>query len=319
MKEKKLEEMGYRLSGTGSVEICRWNKNVLTGRGACYKQTFYGVPTHRCMELTPSTLFCNNNCAYCWRPAEFMGLPKKVDWSQPEAMVEELIQKRKALLMGFKGNPKTNQKLFFESLKPIHFAISLSGEPTLYPYLSKLIDYLNRRENTFSTFLVTNGQNPLALKKLNTLPTQLYLSVTAPNPELYKRISIPLEKNPWERLLESCNFLASVKTRTVLRVTFIKNLNMVEPSGWVKLIKQANPHFIEFKGYSWIGRSRDRMKLDNVPTHDEVKIFADKIMAGLNYQLIDQHKRSRIVLYQNQDRKINRFINPVQQEKDIKQ
>ena len=68
----KFERMGYRFHGQGSVEICRWNKNALTGRGVCYKQKFYGVPAHRCMEFTPCTFTCNNNCTYCWRPGEFM-------------------------------------------------------------------------------------------------------------------------------------------------------------------------------------------------------------------------------------------------------
>gem|GEM_PF-6082172 len=35
MNEKKFESMGYRFSGTGSVEICRWTKNALTKRGVC--------------------------------------------------------------------------------------------------------------------------------------------------------------------------------------------------------------------------------------------------------------------------------------------
>ena len=27
---------------------------MLRGRGGCYKHTFYGIESHRCMETTPS-------------------------------------------------------------------------------------------------------------------------------------------------------------------------------------------------------------------------------------------------------------------------
>ncbi|MBR9689986.1 MAG: 4-demethylwyosine synthase TYW1 [Candidatus Altiarchaeota archaeon] len=307
-KTSEFERMGYRFEGTGSVEICRWNKNAITGRGVCYKQKFYGVPTHKCMEFTPSTLFCNNNCVYCWRPSEFLTIPKNPDWTEPEVMVESLIKKRKALLMGFKGNPKTNQELFKEAVEPTHFAISLSGEPTLYPKLSRLIEYLNNRKGTFSTFLVTNGQCPETLKGLKTLPTQIYLSLTAPNSELYKRISVPLERGAWELLMDSCKFLSSVPTRTVSRITLMKNMNMVDVKGWKDIIEASNAHFIEFKGYSWIGFSRERLQLSNVPTLEEVKEFASEVMEGLDFEYMDEDKKSRIVVYKNRSRPIDRFI-----------
>jgi tRNA wybutosine-synthesizing protein 1 len=39
---------------------------MLRGRGGCYKHTFYGIESHRCMEATPS-LACANKCVFCWR------------------------------------------------------------------------------------------------------------------------------------------------------------------------------------------------------------------------------------------------------------
>lgn len=304
MKDR-FEKMGYRFQGTGAVEICRWTKNVLTGRGACYKQKFYGVPTHKCMELAPSALFCGNNCVYCWRPAEFLR-PQGTEWTGPEEMVESLIQKRKDLLMGFKGNPKTDLSIFNDALEPSHFAISLSGEPTLYPDLCRLMEYLNNRSGTFSTFLVTNGQHPEALRKLKEMPTQIYLSLTAPNPELYGRISIPTKKDAWERLMESCDFIAKVKTRTVARITVIKGMNDVDAGGWGNLIERAGADFVEFKGYSWIGFSKRRLKLENVPTLEDVREFAGRVMGGLGYEYMDEDKRSRVIVYRK--RGVERFI-----------
>ncbi|MEQ2180536.1 S-adenosyl-L-methionine-dependent tRNA 4-demethylwyosine synthase, partial [Goodea atripinnis] len=62
-----LSKQGYKLIGSHSgVKLCRWTKSMLRGRGGCYKHTFYGIESHRCMETTPS-LACANKCVFCWR------------------------------------------------------------------------------------------------------------------------------------------------------------------------------------------------------------------------------------------------------------
>ena len=62
-----LSKQGYKLIGSHSaVKICRWTTAQLRGRGGCYKHTFYGIESHRCMEATPS-LACANKCVFCWR------------------------------------------------------------------------------------------------------------------------------------------------------------------------------------------------------------------------------------------------------------
>ena len=64
---QSLTKQGYRLVGSHSgVKLCRWTKSMLRGRGGCYKHTFYGIESHRCMETTPS-LACANKCVFCWR------------------------------------------------------------------------------------------------------------------------------------------------------------------------------------------------------------------------------------------------------------
>ena len=63
---KALEKQGYKIVGSHSgVKICRWTKSMLRGRGGCYKHSFYGIDSHRCMESTPS-LACANKCVFCW-------------------------------------------------------------------------------------------------------------------------------------------------------------------------------------------------------------------------------------------------------------
>ena len=263
-------------------------------------------PTHRCMEFTPNTFTCTNNCVYCWRPEEFMLSGGSEE--DPAEMVESLVRKRKDLLMGFKGNPKTNQELFAESLEPVHFAISLAGEPTAYPRLNELVEYLLNRPGTFSVFLVTNGQHPEALERLQPLPTQIYLSMTAPDKSGYRKISVPQLKDFWERFLRSCDFMAGTDTRTISRITLIKGMNMDKAREWAELICRSNAHFVEFKGYSWIGYSKMRLSLENVPTLDEVREFADKVMRHTDCEYMDEESRSRIVVYRNRGRPIDKII-----------
>ena len=68
-----------------------------------------------------------------------------------------------------------------ESRDPKNAAISLAGEPMLYPRINDLISEFKRRD--FTTFLVTNGMTPSKLEKIENEPTQLYISLDAPNKE----------------------------------------------------------------------------------------------------------------------------------------
>ena len=51
---------------------------------------------------------------------------------------------------------------FQEGLQPKHCALSLVGEPIMYPEINKFVDLLH--DNRISTFLVTNAQFPEAIR-----------------------------------------------------------------------------------------------------------------------------------------------------------
>ena len=75
--KQRLEIQQYRLAGRHSaVKICHWTRQSLRGKDICYKEKFYGVPSHRCAQITPAVLWCPNKCCFCWRVAEYMS-PKK--------------------------------------------------------------------------------------------------------------------------------------------------------------------------------------------------------------------------------------------------
>jgi tRNA wybutosine-synthesizing protein 1 len=303
--KQRLEIQQYGLAGKHSaVKICHWTKKSLRNQDVCYKEKFYKVHCHKCAQITPAVLWCPNKCCFCWRVAEYMS-PKKAKLNDdPEKIIQEIIQQRKRLLSGFGGNVKTKQKKLEDALIPNHWAISLAGEACLYPKLPQLIKFLKTKYQARTIYLVTNGLYPEMLNKLiktKSLPTQLYLSMSAPNKELYKKISKPSIKTYWSRYLKSLKIMKKLRNKinTVIRMTLIKDLNMQNSGEYIKLIKLANPKYIEVKAYTHVGFSRKRLQEKNMPSHQEIKQFAKQLTQFSKYKIKKEKKESRIVLLQN--------------------
>jgi tRNA wybutosine-synthesizing protein 1 len=233
---------------------------------------------------------------------------------EPDVIINQLLKERERLIMGFYGNPKSNKEKLDESLFPEHYAISLSGEPTMYPKLPNLIKYLKSLKNTKSIFLVTNGQEPEMINRLiqeDALPTQLYLSTNASNRKTFYQINRPKYKDAWDRWLTTLNILADINTRTVLRMTLIRNYNsdLNNIPEFVNVINKANPHFIEVKSYMHIGMSTNRLEHNNMLDVKEVREFTNNLQKNLqDYNIMDESEISRIVVLQNQNRYTNRWI-----------
>ena len=313
--EKQLRNSQYGVYGHSAVQICSWTKKSLKNEGECYKHTFYGVDTHSCMEFSPAAMVCENNCIFCWRPMEFMGKQDMKDVDDPEVIVENLLKERYKLLSGFPGNEKVDMKKFNAGLEPTQFAISLSGEPTMYPKLPELILYLRSRKAK-TIFLVTNGQEPEMLElleKKDALPTQLYISTNASNESQFKKINIPHNNDAWNRYLKSLEIMSRLKTGRILRMTMIKDLNMDihHIKEYKKIIDLANPHFIEVKAYMHIGYSRKRLNRANMPFHSDIQEYSENLAKEINYKLIDEKKDSRICLLQNKRNVIDPIIRNV--------
>ena len=312
----QLKNAKYGVADHGTVELCHWTKKSFKNDGDCYKHKFYGISTHRCMEFSPAGMFCENRCVYCWRPMEFysaMKMPtEKV--APPEVIVTSLMEERRKLIMGHYGDPRSDKTKLDESLLPSHYAISLSGEPTMYPQLPELIKYLEKLPSTKSIFLVTNGQEPEMLERLkneNALPTQIYLSTNAPNKEIFELVNRPKYKDAWERWNTSLGILSKLDTRTVLRFTLIKDYNCDDKliPKYAELIKNGNAHFIEIKSYMHVGRSTNRLEFANVLDIKEVRHFANELSNQSEvYSVMDESEMSRIVVLQNQKRFTSRWI-----------
>ena len=266
----------------------------------CYKQKFYGIKTHRCIQMTPAVHYCNMHCAFCWRahsgdkPDLIWKETPDAAWDEPNQVVEECISAQLKLLSGYKGHSGTDKWKLREALKPRHVAISLTGEPTLYPHLGEMIHLFHKRG--FTTFLVSNGSIPEALSKLAEEPTQLYISVCAYDERSFARTCHPQFPKAWAKLSETLDMLPSFKCPTVLRLTLARHLNLAHPESYARLIEKANPTYVEPKAYMHVGFSRLRLGYENMPSHMEIRGFAEALAKETGYNILDEASDSRVVL-----------------------
>ncbi|MFB5604171.1 MAG: 4-demethylwyosine synthase TYW1 [Candidatus Nitrosomaritimum aestuariumsis] len=317
---QQLKKAKYGVSDHSTVGLCHWTKKSFKHEGSCYKHKFYGISTHSCMEFSPAGMYCENRCVYCWRPMEFYDSMKMEpeNVAEPQEIMTKLMEERRKLIMGHYGDSRSDKQRLDESLKPSHYAISLSGEPTMYPKLPELIKYLKSLEATKSIFLVTNGQEPDMIQKLqdeNALPTQLYLSTNAADYESFLKINKPKYDDSWQRWNKTLEMLKDLDTRTVLRITLIRDYNDQREMipAFAKMLEESSPHFVEIKSYMHVGRSTNRLEHENMLEMDEVKKFSQEIVNQSKiFSVMDESYISRIVILQNNQRSIDRWISTYQ-------
>lgn len=283
-----LARQGYHLVGGGAVKPCLWLRRAMRGGDQCYKHHFYGISSHRCVQMTP-TLQCNHLCLHCWRPIDDPQPEKEP--MEPAALLDGILAGQKKFLSGYGGAETTDPARQAEAREPKHIALSLMGEPTLYPYLPELLGLIRRRGMT--SFLVSNATHPEVLADLR--PTQLYLSINAPDEEMYRRVCRPAG-DLWPKILESLEGLRDHRCRSVIRMTVARGLNMLRAEDYARLIAGAEPDFVEVKAYMHLGRSRDRLTREAMPSHAEILDFSHAVGRALGYDLEADVPLSRVAL-----------------------
>lgn len=277
-RRKVLGSM-YSLVGTHSaVKLCRWQKSMMRGRGGCYKWTMYGVASHRCMEATPS-MACANNCVFCWRHNTN---PTATEWrwqvDSPTDVLNGMLSSHRALVYEVQGMPSVTAESLAEALDPCHCALSLVGEPILYPFVNKFLKLLHQRK--ISSFLVNNGQFPDALAALSHV-TQLYMSIDSPNKQTMKILDRPIFPDYWERFNKSVDIMRHRSERTVFRMTLIDGFNMSDDDAnlYADLIYRGQPDFVELKRLTptFYGKAHTALRISNVPSWNKVKAFAYRL------------------------------------------
>lgn len=289
-----LRRQGYQFFREGSsaaLKPCLWCKKALKGQEKCYKTQFYGIESHRCVQMTP-TLRCNQRCLFCWRSFEHT-YPGGRDCT-PAEIWERLPALQKRALSGYKPSPYVNPERFTEALHPRHVAISLSGEPTLYSFLPELIGLF--AEKGLTTFLVSNGTNPDVLSRCR--PFQTYVSLTAPDRQTYFELCRP-EEDFWDRIQESLQLMG--RRRSAVRITLVKGYNDFNPLSYARMVQDSGATFVEVKGYMFLGYSRKRLERENMPSFAHVKKFAEEIARGSGYRFRDENPASRVVCLEREE------------------
>lgn len=307
-----LRRQKYHIVGKHSaVKKCMWLHESLVRGRHCYKEEFYGIASHRCLQLTPTVAYCNQACLWCWRVMASEVNPSFDESHIPSpddaaGIVDGCMKEQRRILSGYKAQVKSRQiaaKKYEEACEPKHAAISLAGEPTLYPFIGELISEFMRRG--FTTFLVSNGTDPKVLAEMNE-PTQLYVTLGAPTEEVHGKVCRPSRPGLWHELMESLEALRSFSCPTVVRLTLAKGMNMFAPNEYAKLILRAEPTYVECKAAMSVGYGSQigRMGYGNMPTFQEIKVFSEQLAELTGMKAIGEKSDNRVVLLSRLDRPI---------------
>lgn len=223
---------------------------------------------------------------------------------EPDFIIAETVKERKRLLGGIGGAKGADRKKFDEGFKkfPSHWAISLSGEPTIYPKLAEIVNLLKKNPEVRSIFIVSNGQEPeriLELHKKEALPTQLYISLAASNEEDFKKINRSVYNDGWSRLNQTLELVSNLPCRRVIRLTVIKGVNDAPGTlrEYAGLIEKSKVDFVEIKSYMALGFSRKRLGPKHMAYPEYLTPWVEELVKLMpNYQLIDEDKQSQILL-----------------------
>lgn len=310
---KVLRNQKYHVIGRHSgVKKCKWTHESLVRNRACYKQKFYGIPSHRCVQMSPAVAHCNQACLWCWRV-----MPEEIGLSfneakmhlidEPELIVNESIEQQRRILSGYNDlvmKGLVDRRKYREAVNPNQVAISLSGEPTLYPKLGELISIY--KERAFTALLVTNGTHPSMLSSLVDEPTQLYITVGAPDEVTYLKVCRPYANAKYSSLLQSLELTGSFSCPIVFRITTARGMNMKNPEGYAALISKYSPTYVEVKAAMSIGYGRTigRMKEENMPSNMEIRQFAGAVSVSSGYPIIMHDDDSRVSLLSRLSRPI---------------
>jgi tRNA wybutosine-synthesizing protein 1 len=105
-----------------------------------------------------------------------------------------------------------------------------------------------------------------------------------------------LLKDGWQRLNRTLELLPSLDTRTVIRHTLVDGWNLGWEKEYARLVEKADPMFIEPKGYVFVGYSRERMHVQNMPSQEKVRNFSETLSEETGYAILAEQPPSRVVL-----------------------
>ncbi|XP_068945250.1 S-adenosyl-L-methionine-dependent tRNA 4-demethylwyosine synthase TYW1-like [Petaurus breviceps papuanus] len=230
-----------------------------------------------------------------WHHTNPVGTEWRWKMDQPDMILQQAIENHQNMIRQFKGVPGVKTSRLEEGLQVKHCALSLVGEPIMYPEINRFLKLLH--QHRISSFLVTNAQFPMEIRNLEPV-TQLYVSVDASTKGSLKKIDRPLFRDFWQRFLDSLRALAAKQQRTVYRLTLVKAWNVEELQAYAELVSLGEPDFIEVKGVTYCGESSaSSLTMANVPWHEEVIRFVEDLVDLLpSYEIACEHEHSNCLL-----------------------
>jgi len=159
------------------------------------------------VDLSPSSKQCNFDCLYCE-----LAPMATVDKQTEIISVEEIIDAIK---------PHLNSKIDVITL-------TANGEPTLYPYLSELIEAINAIKGKTQTLILTNSATLIdkrvysALLKLD----QVKLSLDAISSDVFKKIDRPHKSIQVDEIVQKViEFSQEYRGKLFIEILFVHTLN----------------------------------------------------------------------------------------------
>lgn len=183
------------------------------------------------MEMTPS-LACANKCVFCWRHhTNPVGKEWRWQVDEPQMLVDQAIANHRSMINTLRGVPGVIPERLADAQKPRHCALSLVGEPIMYPHINRFVRLLH--EEGISSFLVTNAQFPQALIDMEPV-CQLYVSIDASTAESLKAVDRPLFSDYWERFLASLEAIRAKHSGTCEPPRHTRRRRCTGPGRWAR-------------------------------------------------------------------------------------
>ena len=159
------------------------------------------------VDLSPSHKQCNFDCLYCE-----LAPMATVDSQNKTIEVQAIIQELK---------PHLNDEIDVITL-------TANGEPTLYPYLTELIDEIDKIKKSTQTLILTNSATLIEERVFNALLKldQVKLSLDAVSSDVFKKIDRPHTSIDVDAIVAKVKeFSKLYKGKLFIEILFVHGLN----------------------------------------------------------------------------------------------
>ena len=227
------------------------------------------------VDLSPGLKQCNFDCLYCE-----LEKAKTVSKQSETVPVKDVVEALKEALEKY------------PNLDVITF--TANGEPTLYPYLSELVDEVDKIKGDTKTLILSNGANIYEKEIQETLSKIdiVKLSLDCVSPKCFKKLDRVDDSIDTSKIVEGMvQFRKLHQKQLIIECLFVKTLNDCddEIKGIYEALKLIKPNRID------IGT------IDRPPAYDVNPVSYEKLLTIAdsleNLPVTIAHKKMRVNLH----------------------